>query len=482
MTKRIETLLRPANLWIFQHKIITIAITLSLSSCTKKTNLTHIDESNTFKFNLPREIKNLDPLLVRGLNQRYILFNIHRGLFYYDKDNTLTAYGAKKCNSSKDYREWTCELRRLKYHNQKEITSEDYINTYELIKTLKEESLTSLDNIAKAFALSDSKLVFKLKKANSFFLHQLTNINLSPREEKKIYNLHDKSLSYSGPYKVKKHTESEIVLTPNKNFKKNPSTISVKGLFVDDSTTALSLFETKRIDFLRYLETSFFPKYKKKAFLAPHIKLDGLFLNPKLPIELRKKLTHSLRFKDLKIIFRSKGMPGCLQLSHKAFSNLDDICLSFKNNKQKINQKIRLKISIPSISQKDHVRLAEWLKNEWQLHLGLKAEIEQLEIKVFYQKANRGNLDIYRRSVPLSELHCNHAKKTLLKLPEFKDSGLTELKSCSDFFKQALSLYVWIPLGLVHIPHLHASHYKGYYINMLDQFGLEDIKRSSSNE
>ena len=463
--------------------IITTATPLSLSSCTKKNKSSYTKETNTFSFNLPREIKNFDPLLVRGINQRYILFNIHRGLFYYNKNNKLTAHGAKACNPSKNFKIWTCELKKLKYHDKKEITAQDYINTFELIKENKEENQSSIKNIESMSLKSPLAITFKLKKYNQNFLHQLTNINLSPREEKKLYAVNDKSLSYSGPYSVNRLTESEILLTPNKEFQKNPTQIQVKGVFVDDSTTALNLYETKKIDFLRYLETSFLNKYENKILLSPHIKLDGIFLNSKIPLELRKKLTHSLEFKNLKIIFGSKGMPGCLELTHQSFNILNSSkCLVFNPDlKENLNNHRSLKISVPSINQKDHVRLAEWLKNEWKNHLEFKTEIEQIEAKIFYQKANAGEFSIYRRSVPLSELHCNHAKETLLTLPEFKNSGMRKIKKCSDFFKKALDSYLWIPLGLVHIPHLHASDYKGYYINALDQFGLENLERALSH-
>jgi MarR-like DNA-binding transcriptional regulator SgrR of sgrS sRNA len=476
--KKNATQLKLVSLWISLLKIITIVTTLSLLSCTKKeSSLKTKNNLNTFSFNLPREVKDLDPLLVRGINQRYVLFNIHRGLFYYNQDNKLTPHGAKECTAKNNYKSWTCQLEELFYHNQKKITSQDYINTYETIKTLNEESLSSIDNINSINSDSDYKLTFQLNSPNPNFLHQLTSLNLAPRESVKVYTKEDKDISFSGPYYVEHLNESEILLKPNSNYKNLISRVSVKGLFVDESTTSLSLYETKRIDFLRYLETSLYPKYKDKAFLSPHVKLDGLFFNPKIPIEVRKALTHSLKFEELKRIFSSEGLPGCLQLTNTIFDNLKPMCYTFKNGKARLNYAEKLKISVPAISQKDHVRLAEWLKSEWEKHLSFNADIEQIEPKIFYQKANAGELEIYRRSVPLNELHCDHAKKTLLDLPEFKNHSFKNKEDCKAFFKEAFDLYLWIPLGLVHLPHLHSQKFEGYYVNLLDQFGLENLKR-----
>ena len=477
MMKKIATQLKHVNLWICLPKIITIVI-LSLCGCQKKQNNTLVNNA-VFKFNLPREVKSLDPLLVRGLNQRYILFNLHRGLYYYNKNNKLTPHGASECVSSKNFLIWTCKLKEFNYHDGNKITAQDYINTLETISDLKEESLESIYNILEFKKESELELHFKLKIPNKKFKHQLANINLVPREDKRIYQKLSDKMSFSGPFKATEHTESDILLNPNPNYLNKKASVSVKAVFVDESTTAISLFETKQIDFLRYLETSFYPKYKDKAFLASNIKLDGIFLSPKIPLELRKKLTHSLRFSDLKRIFSSEGTPGCLQLEGDIFNIKEPLCFKYKKDLNKKVLKKTYKISVPSISQKDHVRLSEWLQSEWKSHLGLNTDIEQIESKIFYQKANAGDLEIYRRSVPLTELHCEHAKKTLLSLPEFKNAKFDLNNSCKEFFKKALSLYYWIPLGIVHIPHLHAEDYKGYYINMLDQFGLEDLERSS---
>lgn len=469
-------------MWIFWQALITIALISGLFSCTKK-KYAKLNQTKTFTFNLPRDVKSFDPLLVRGINQRYVLFNIHRGLYYYAKDSNLKPHGAKSCNSEDSGLTWHCKLNKLNYHNSKPIISKHYINTFNSIKMLKEESIDAISNIKSINEVSNYELTFTLKKANSNFIHQLANINLTPRKEAKVYNINDSSISYSGPYYVSKIEDSYILLKPNKYYDTNKNRLNVKGVFIDDATAALNLFEAKKLDFLRYLETSFYPFYKEKAFLSPHLKLDGLFLNPKIPIKKRKALAHSLRYKHLQKIFSSKGRPGCLQINKLNFSKLNLDCFDFKENLEfKLEKNQPLKISVPSISQKDHVRLAEWLQKEWRSNLGLETEIEQVEAKIFYQKANQGELEIYRRSVPLKELHCKHAKKTLLSLPEFEEQNLRADDNCEVFFKKALKTYLWIPLGLVHLSHLPSDEFTGYYINMLDQFGLEDLKKANINE
>ena len=184
---------------------------------------------------------------------------------------------------------WTCELKKLQYHNGKDISARDYINTINTIKKLKEESLEVLNNI-KNVSSKSYEIKFILKKPNKNFLHLLANMNLTPREEEKTYPLKDQQ-SFSGPFFVASLNESKVILKPNKHYSPPVNEIQVEGVFVDEATTSLNLFETNRLDFLRYLETSYFPQYKN-ALLSPNLKLDGLFFNPKLSLSLRKN-SHS---------------------------------------------------------------------------------------------------------------------------------------------------------------------------------------------
>lgn len=427
---------------------------------------------------MPREIRNLDPLLVRGINQRYLLFNLHRGLFYYNKENKLKAHGAKACRNKKNKLQWSCRLNQLKYHNKKDIKAKDYINTFKLIWSNQEESFEGLKNIKSLKEKNEYELEFTLHKEDKDFLHNLTDINLSPRPKEKLYAFKDDALLFSGPYFVSKINESKALLKANKNFKSSSlNRPDVKVLFIDDATTALNLYETGRLNFLRHLDTSYYKSYKDEAFLSPHLKLDGLFLSPDIPLKIRGSIFESLDYEELKKIFNSKGRPGCLQLNGFNFTTNKIDCFSLKKSKVKFSNEKKRTLSVPSISQRDHVKMAEWVKMQLKKNLDLHIEIEQLESKIFYSKANAGELEFYRRSVPLKQLTCSHAKTELLRLPEFQSLALDFNLECDLFFKKALKSYIWIPLGLVHLIHLHNNSFEGYYINALDQFGLEDLRK-----
>lgn len=416
------------------------------------------------------------------MNQRYLLFNLHRGLYYYNKDNSLKAHGAKKCLFKKSNTIITCELAARKYHNGLPIEASDYVNSVHQIKELNEDSLISVKNIKQVKAIDKSTLEFTLQNADKEFLHNLANINLSPRRHSKTYKaLNDPHMGFSGPYFVKKHSTSRVYLEKNKHYPSSKTLVSeVVALYIDDPSAALNLYNQNKINFLRYLDTSLIPAYKEKVLLSPIAKLDGIFLNPrKLEPGLRQDLLTSLDFLELKKIFNSKGTPGCVPLTQSFFNKKNKPCLKHlkKIENKYQNYKKSLAISIPSLSHKYHITMAEWMQKQWQKHLGLQVDIEQFEIGQFYDKANKGELAIYRKSLTLDKLTCKNSIETLKAQPEFKSTDFTNTLDCFGFFNEAIKTHKWIPLGVVHIPHLHASEFKGYYINELDQFGLEDLQR-----
>ncbi len=491
--------------------MITVVVTsLTPLSCSKKKS-TNINKTDTyFKFNLSSEIKSTDPLLSRGTEKRYLTYNLHRGLYYYNKNDELTPHGANFCTSKKNDTTWVCKLKKLKYHNSNLITAKDYVNTFKLIKEEQNEGLDSIKNIKHIHSKSAYILVYTLKVPNPKFLHRLTDLNLVPRPTNKYLSNEYKKNSYSGPYYANHITKSRALLLPNPNFEtriiKRPG---IMGVFIDSPTTALNLYEKNEIDFLRYLETSFFKAYQNKgAFLSKHYKLDGLFLSPKLDLNFRKFLVHSLKYKELKKIFSSKSLPGCLELSNKNFKLKAPLCYKYKKDMHFEKRKIRkenlksdnlsissqkstaelmeansaIKIHVPNIGRNDHVRLSEWLKGQWEEKSDLSFEIEQVELKTFYERANQNKYNIYRKSLPLEELNCLHAKNKISKTNEFKNLKPSKDLSCSEFFITVLNEYLWIPLGLVHNVHINAKHFEGYYINGLDQFGLENLERIQDDE
>lgn len=452
-------------------------ISLLFVSCSQKNSSK--DALNTFKFNLPREISSVDPLLLRGTAKRFILFNIHRGLYFYNKKNELIPHGAAACEWSGS-RMLTCKLSDKKWSDGSPINSKDYLNTYKLIKSQKEESSELLHNLKELELKNNSTLVFHLNNPEKDFIHRLADVQWSPRKKEKLY-LKKTWGVYSGPYKVLEMSEAFVRLG-NNEFYDDFLRPDVKAVFIDDPSAALNLYSVGKIDFLRYLETSNAPLYPKR-FMAPFARLDGLFFSPKhiVDVNLRKALFHSLNFTELQKIFSSPSLPGCSSLPSFFFKKTRD-CYEFdlERSKEFLSKVSKvpefLKIYIPSTNSNEHQKLAQWLRESWKKHLGIIVEINQLESGVFYEKVRLKKLSVYRKAVSLSTLTCSEAMNLVHTQPEFSDFKLSKELDCDQFFKEIHKMYIRLPLGMPSFAHLHAKSYSGYYINMLGQFGLERLK------
>lgn len=427
----------------------------------------------------------MDPLLLRGTAKRYVLFNVHRGLFYYDKDNKISNHGAKTCAWSSD-KNFDCHLADKKWSDGSPIKAEHYVYSYQQIKTLNDESLTAVQGIEEVLAVSEKTLRFVFQQKEESVRHRLTSLSLSPRNKNMVFkNL--KEQLFSGPYKVQSLDQKNIHLKSNNHYDSN-NRPKVTGVFVDDPSAALNMYESGKLDFLRYLESSNIGVYPNVLF-APFAKLDGLFLNQeKLPLNLRKALIYALDFKALQKLYKSPSVPGCLAVP-KFFFKEEIECFKFDLKKSKdsfekfktndlsqVNEIKNLKIHIPSVDADEHKKLALWAREQWLNHLGISVQIELVETKMFYEKVQKSEYSIYRKAHPLENLSCTEAMASLKRESEFSKIKFTS-KNCRDFFKEALGSYSWIPLGLPYYAHLPSKNFSGYYINLLGQFGLEDLRK-----
>lgn len=412
------------------------------------------------------------------------MFNVHRGLYFYNRNNKLEPHGAKNCSwSSKIH--FDCELADKKWSDDSPITAEHYVYSYEQILKLGDESLADISSVQNLKALNSKTLRFTFKKRLKGFKHRLTSSVLAPRNKNKIFKTINGQL-FSGPYSVASLSSKKINLSSNSYYddRKRPD---VEGVFVDDPSAALNMFESGKLDFLRYLESSNISAYSNVLF-APFAKLDGLFLNAQdLSLNARKALILALDFESLKKLYNSPSAPGCLAVPNSFFEKPikcfeQDITKAKDFYKVSELAELKLKIFIPSADADEHKKLALWAREQWLKNLNLKVEIKLVEQKIFYSDLKKSKYTVYRKAHPLENLSCYDALRSLRAEPEFKEvsvSASSPNDDCRAFFKAALETYSWIPLGLPYYAHLPSKNFSGYYINLLGQFGLESLEKTT---
>jgi|GEM_PF-2474210 len=468
------------DLSVLKQTLATLVLTVLSTGCVQKKTeqnsnpvSTH-EKENTFVINLPRELQTVDPLLLRGTAKRYVLFNLHRGLYHYGKDNKLISHGAEDCKwtSPKMYE---CKLKNKKWSDGSPILAKHYVYTYEQIKKSQEESLEVLQGVKSIEAVNELKLRIVFAKKITDVRHRLTSVLLTPRNKNTLFKDPSKQL-FSGPYKINELTKSAVYLESNIEFDQSTRP-PIKGVFVDDPTAALNMYEAGNLSFLRYLESTNVKSYSN-VLQVPFAKLDGLFFNKKkLSLNARKALMLSLNFKSLQKLYNNPAQPGCLAVPKSFFKKPVD-CLEFNLNKalnfyeQSELPSKKLTIHIPNADTSEHKKLALWARSEWLKNLKLKVQIELVETKMFYAGVRAGKYSIYRKAHPLRNLGCTDAMMSIKAEPEFLDIVATD---CREFFKNALEQNTWLPLGTPYYAHLPSKKFSGYYINLLGQFGLEGL-------
>lgn len=492
---------------------ISIILFLINTNCSKTNPKSSIKNPDiTFDYNIPFSPQSFDPLLQRGIQSRYLLNHLHQTLYKWDKNDNLIPSGIESCTWLKS--DFICKLKKgIYFQNKKnseliatntdnarnkknklEINAIHYIYSLELLKENKRTDIIDFNNVS-FYALDKYTLAFKLKHKSESFIYKLSQIELSPRPEKKIYSNTSDFYYSSGLYTI-------INLKKNQNIllKKINDDIFVKIHFIEDQATALRIYERNDLDLLTLIPVREFNKYKNsnEIFHVPMSRMDGIFFNSKMDLNFKKALFHSLDFKKLKNLYHSIGIPGCPSLPQKLY--IGTYCYDFdlKKAKQHLKKssykKTKLILSFSALGGDDIQRGMEWMAYEWNKNLNLNISIEPLETGVFLNKIKTKKFDIIRKGLPLDSPKCldgltQFQSQNINNINNFKnkifDSVLTQLEIepeskilCDQGLKILQDQYVYLPLGNMYFSFLQNHKFTGWHINSLNIVDLENLRRN----
>lgn len=149
---------------------------------------------------------NFDPKQKYGSHHQHRL--THHSLLKYDNDLNLIGDFAKDYKISEDGMKWIFNLKdNIKLSNGENLTAEDVIFTYEM---LKNDGIAFNLSFVQEIKMEEGQLVITLDKPNITFVSQLTEIPIVP---KKYYDEnYSRNPIGSGPYVVKEHKKGEQVI------------------------------------------------------------------------------------------------------------------------------------------------------------------------------------------------------------------------------------------------------------------------------
>lgn len=464
-----------------------------------------------FRFHIRSDLEALDPMFSANTISSYILNALHSPLLKYQQ-HQITSAGAQSClQISKILYE--CVLRDdWRWSDGQKVTSEQIVDGFRALNNSTSPRRENFLNISSVQALSSAVIRFKLKAPDHDFLFRLIDPTLSPRRAD--INMNSGNVT-SGPYYLyKKKPGRSFYLKPNTYFNQSPSPIHIEILVVDSDDTALRLYQTKKINFLRRLPADKIEFYKNSPdfFQVPFFRFDYIGFGPSLleHTSLRKNLIYSLgdKFEQFIKIFHALGAPGCfgflptLFAKNKNYSKNLDRCFTKlavqPYNLDQIKKLPHLTLQYSMQGEDDIRRAMELFQNGWQQKLSLQVELQAVEQGVYTEILKRSPPPLFRRGVSLERPTClaalevfestnpnnfikfqNKRYDQMVQTLRTQPSDASTESLCTQALDLLLDSHRFIPLGAIHFSMLTDHKFDNFYINELNQ--LDVTKLSSKN-
>ena len=254
-----------------------------------------------------------NPLLTKNIYVREITGLVYEGITRINSSLEAEYSLAESWTTSEDGLTWTIELKKdLFWHDGKPFSADDVIETVRRIRNYGTncpyfESVTNIKGIS---ATSESQLVLKLHKVNSFTpemlafpivpkhidIDELNSIDFSPDISRAMIG--------TGPYKNSTYRSGEsITLIENTAHKEKPYIKNVTFVFYDTSISALSRFREKEVDafisknieYFRYKDSTEMQikRYSDREFEMLAFNCQNSFINAKVRYAISKMIDRS---------------------------------------------------------------------------------------------------------------------------------------------------------------------------------------------
>ncbi len=423
-------------------KLITVALTsLLLSvSCTKKQKTEYgLDHKETLKINITTEPPTLDWSKSTDTTSALIQDNIMEGLVDYnfdDPDLSLKPSLAKEWSSTNKEQTWTFTLRKgVKWTDGVELTPQHVVDGWERLLSPATASeyayfLYGIKNASKynkgeikdfkevGVKINDKgQIVVELEGPQSYFPYLLTHHCTYPVRKDIIAKHGDRwtnpaNIVTLGAYNLKTwEHDKAIVLERNENYYgEKAKTKNILAYMIKEASTAITLFETGKLDVQGNLPSAELKALKKK----PEFKQNGILLlyyygmNTTKPplnnVNFRKAISHAINRDEITTMLDGGQKPMTSWVPPGMFGFEPEKGTKFNPSKAKeflakagYNEENKPpKIELAYNTNEDHKRIAENVQAQLKKHLGVTVEIKNEEWKSYLGKLKSNTPHIYR--------------------------------------------------------------------------------------
>lgn len=407
--------------------------------CTKKEKSDYgLDPNETFRWALMTEPPSLDWHKSTDTTSAEIQDNIMEGLTDYDyKDPELGIVPAlaESWESSKDQKKWTFNIKKgVMWTDGVELTAQHFVDGWErlLSPATASEYAYFIFNVKNAQDYNSGKikdfnevgvkavngqLVIELTRSQSFFPALLNHHSTYPARKDVIAKHGDKwtdpeNMVSLGAYTLKKWDHDKaIVLERNPTYHGEPAkTKFLLGYIVNEISTALNMFQTKKIDFLKELPSLEIPNLRKtpEYRLQPILGIYYLGFNVNKPpfddVHVRRAFLQAISKEAITDMLDGGQKPinGWLPLGMMGYN--PDVGLKFDpeaakkslaKSKYKTVDKLP-KIEVGFNTNENHQRIMENMQAQLKKNLGVSIELKNEEWKVYLSTLRVDAYQIFR--------------------------------------------------------------------------------------
>lgn len=406
---------------------LTAGLAASLVSCTKKQKSDYgLDTGETFRMHINTEPPSIDWHKGTDTVSSLVTDNIMDGLTDYDySDSTLPVVPAlaSSWETSPDQKRFTFTIREgVKWSDGQPLTAQHFVDGWERlinpataseyayfifnVKNAKEYNEGKIKDFSKVGVKVNEagQLVVDLVRPQSFFPSTLNHHSTYPIRKEVVEKFGDKwtdpeNIVTLGAYRLTKweHDKAMVFERNDSYWGKPAKTKYVLGLIVSETSTALNMFQTGKLDAMRDVPSLEVPKLKGTPEFKTHpinaIYYLGFNVNKK-PLDnklVRRAISMAINHEEITNLLAGGQIPitGWLPIGMLGFS--EDVGLKFDPTEaKKLLEKAGYKDGqeLPKITfgfntNENHQRIAENVQAQLKRNLGISIELKNEEWKVF---------------------------------------------------------------------------------------------------
>ncbi|MBM7693129.1 peptide/nickel transport system substrate-binding protein [Peribacillus deserti] len=360
------------------------------------------------------KVVGLSPILTNDSVSSSVTEQIYETLFYRDsKTNEIKGLLAEKAENP-DPNTWVITLKKgIEFQDGTEFNAEAVKYTFDKIKDPKTAAprASLLEPIQSIEVKDPQTVILKTEKPYGPMLAALTHSNaaiVSPAADKKQDLMKDPV--GTGPFKFKaKENGEDIVLEANKDYwQEAPKLKKVTFKVVPEITTAVSMLQTGKVNFLDNVTAELLPRVEKlnnvniekKAGTPVYYLAFNMEKEPMNNPEFRKAVAYALDTEGYVKKLRGLGVKSSSFIGPELFGydkSSEDKAIKFDSAKAKeivkANGFDKQQITLLAANTAGYMNMAEVFQAQLS-EAGMKVKIETLEWGTYLEASQNGKFDL----------------------------------------------------------------------------------------